>query len=252
MIERKNAEMEKKIYFLSPLEAEMYERTNESADPDDVWSGQDLLEYQKEIRKAIEERNQWAGANLMEYYDKNDSVKEKVKSLELTVVEHDGELKGCAIATVSLGLDSRELDQVKDYLTGQYADGWGEGFEQMPVQAGDIQMYVHFWNWKNFRFEILLGIDLQEQTEKPGQSRLEMNIDLKGPDGNIYAVEGKAIQILREAGREKEAVEMDCRIRESGSYYRALDIINEYVRIEPDYRKQLQLKSEKKKADRER
>lgn len=49
--------MEKKIYFLSPLEAEMYERTNESNDPDDVWSGQDLLEYQGEIRKAIEERN---------------------------------------------------------------------------------------------------------------------------------------------------------------------------------------------------
>ena len=79
-----------------------------------------------------------------------------------------------------------------------------------------------------------------------------MKIDLKGPDGNIYAVEGRAIQVLCEAGRSKEVKEMDRRMRESGSYYRALDIINEYVQIQPDYRKQLHLKSEKKKSDRER
>lgn len=244
--------MEKKIYFLSPLEAEMYERPNESDNPDDVWSGYDLLEYQEEIRKAIEERNQWTGSNLMEYYDKNDSVKEKVKSLELTVVEHGGELKGCAVATVSLGLDSRELEQVKEYLTGQYADGWGEGFEQNPIQSGDIQMYVHFWNWKNFQFEILQETELPEQTKNVKPDRLKMRINLKGPDGNIYAVEGRAIRALCEAGRYKEVGEMDRRMRESGSYYRALDIINEYVKIEPDYRKQLGIKRDKKKADRER
>ena len=58
--------MEKKLLFLSPLEAEMYERNNESDDPDDVWSGRDLLDYQEEIQKAVKERNQWTGANLME------------------------------------------------------------------------------------------------------------------------------------------------------------------------------------------
>lgn len=244
--------MEKKIYFLSPLEAEMYERTNESDDPDDVWSGQDLLEYQEEIRKAIEERNRWTGSNLMEHYDKNDSVKEKVKSLELTVVEHSGELKGCAVATVSLGLDSRELEQMKEYLTGQYADGWGEGFEQNPIQSGDIQMYVHFWNWENFQFEILQETELPEQTKTESQDRLKMKIDLKGPDGNIFSVQGRAMQVLRKAGKVEKMDEMNRRIQQSGSYYHALEIINEYVQIEPDYRKQLGIKRDKKKTDRER
>lgn len=244
--------MEKKIYFLSPLEAEMYEQRNESDNPDDVWGGQELLEYQEEIRKAIDERNRWTGSDLMKYYDKKDSVKEKVRSLELTVVEHNRELKGCAVATVSLGLDKRELDQVKEYLTGQYADGWGEGFEQTPIQSGDMQMYVHFWNWKDFQFEILQETELPEQTKTEGQDRLRLKIDLKGPDGNIYAVEGRAIRTLYEAGKYQEAEEMDRRIRESRSYYRALDIINEYVQIVPDYRKQLLGKDEKKRLDRER
>lgn len=244
--------MEKKIYFLSPLEAEIYEQTNETDEPDEVWDGHDLVDYQEEIQKAIDKRNQWTGSDLMEYYGKDDSVKAKVKSLELTVVEHDGRLKGCAVATVSQGLDRRELDQVKQYLTGQYADGWGEGFEQMPIQYGDIQMYVHFWNWKNFQFEIAWETELPKQTKTEDQNRLKMRIDLKGPEGNIYVVEGRAILTLYEAGRYHEAEEMDRRIQKSRSYYRALDIINEYVRIEPDYRKQLLDKEKKKKPDRER
>lgn len=113
-------------------------------------------------------------------------------------------------------------------------------------------MYVHFWNWKNFQYEVLWETESPGKAAKENQKSLKMQIDLKGPDGNIYAVEGKAIRTLCEAGRGKEVDEMDRRIRGSHSYYRALDIINEYVRIVPDYRKQLQLKSEKKKADRER
>lgn len=244
--------MEKKMLFLSPLEAEMYEQTNESDDPNDVWSGRDLLEYQEEIREAVFERNQWTGVNLMDYYGKNDSVKKKVKALELTVIEHNRELKGCAVATLSSWLSEQEQEQVKEYLTGQYADGWGEGFEQTPIQAGDIQMYVHFWNWKNFQFEVWWGAALLEQTAPEQPKGLTMRIDLKGPDGNIYAVEGKAIRTLCEAGRGNEVDEMDRRVRGSHSYYRALDIINEYVRIVPDYRKQLQIKHEKKRSDRER
>lgn len=244
--------MEKKMLFLSPLEAEMYEWINASSDPDDVLNGNDLLNYQEEIRKAVEESNKGIGSNLMEYYGKKDSVREKVSSLEIAVVEHNGELKGCAVATVSSWLSRQEQEQVKEYLTGQYADGWGEGFEQTPIEAGDTQLYVHFWNRKDFQFEILRGAAPLEKAEPEQTGGLKMQIDLKKSKGNIFEVEGKAIRTLCEAGRGKEVDEMDRRVRESHSYYRALDIINEYVRIVPDYRKQLQIKHEKKRSDRER
>ena len=238
--------MEKKIYFLSPLKAEVYKQGHEKAD--EICDGQELLEYQNEIRKAVEESKLWTGPNLMEYYGERDSVREKVKSLEVTVVEYKGELKGCAVATVTQGLDQQELEQLKDYLTGQYSDGWGEGFEHDLIQSGNVQMYVNFWNRSEFHFDVLKEVNSMDQ-ERP---ELKMRIDLNGPGGNIFFVQGKAARALREAGRMQEAEEMQMRVEQCGSYYSALDIVNEYVRIEPDYRTQLRLKSEKKKTDRER
>ena len=238
--------MEKKMYFLSPLRAEVYKQGHERTD--EIWGGQELLPYQTEIRKAIEESKRWSGSNLMEYYNEQDSVREKVSSLEVTVVEDKGELKGCAVATVAEGLDKQELERLKDYLTGQYSDGWGEGFEQDLIQSEDIEMYVNFWNQSEFYIDVLKEEPLPEQ--KP--SELKMQIDLNGSEGNIFFIEGKAVKLLRESGRSQEADEMKMRVEQCGNYYRALDIINEYVRIEPDYRKQLHLKSEKKKKDRER
>ena len=155
--------MEKKLYFLSPLKAQVYRRGYERED--EVWDGQELLEYQNEIREAVEESNRWTGSDLMEYYGERDSVREKVKSLEVTVVEYKGELKGCAVATVAQELNQQELSRLKDYLTGQYSDGWGEGFEQDLIQSGNVQMYVNFWNRSEFHFDVLKEVNLMKQEQ---------------------------------------------------------------------------------------
>lgn len=242
--------MERKIYFLSPLEARVYSETEEG-DRNISWSGSDLVGYQDVIKKKIEEEDIYTGSDLMEHYDTEDSIKSKVKSLEITIKEVNGELKGCAIGTITESLNDEEIETIKEYLYKQYSDGWGDSFRNQEIIIEEGDMYVNFCNLSNFEIEVQ-----QEETsakQKEGnQNGFVMRIDLKGPEGNIFFVQGRAIQILRKAGKVEKIDEMNRRIQQSGSYYRALDIINEYVRIEPDYRKQLQLKSEKRKADRER
>ena len=66
--------------------------------------------------------------------------------------------------------------------------------------------------------------DKPERTNKP-------DCPLIGQDGNIFNLMGLASRTLRENGMTEQATEMCNRIRESGSYDKALVIIGEYVNI---------------------
>ena len=57
-------------------------------------------------------------------------------------------------------------------------------------------------------------------------------MNLLGMDGNIFAVLGKASQLLRRNGLNGQAKEMSNRVFESHSYQEALQIISEYVETE--------------------
>lgn len=115
--------MERKLYLLSPLQAEFYENESDRMYPDDVMDGHALAVYGADILQKMQERADHVGEDLMEYYDEKDSVKEKVTNLELSVVLKDGELMGCAEVTIQAPLDRWEMNRLETYLTGQYSDG---------------------------------------------------------------------------------------------------------------------------------
>ncbi len=57
---------------------------------------------------------------------------------------------------------------LKDYWTGQMSDGWGEGFEQQPIQTEEGELYVSFWSSENF-WKVMtaeeLGIEQEQEME---------------------------------------------------------------------------------------
>ncbi len=138
-----------KLYM--PLTADICEY-NEYGDLDDELSytldGDELKDYADTILAAIirERMPEEAERGLMHWYGEVNEVDRKVRSAVFTVEEREGQLWGVAECRVIGELTPEELETLKDYISGQASDGWGEGFEQRELRVSRGEMYVHLWN----------------------------------------------------------------------------------------------------------
>ena len=141
-----------KLY--SPLTAELLSDENE------IWLGNAPIELQgyemTDYAGAIAAQIAEEGTNIEQYMDAEDNpyLAAHVKSIRLSVEERDGELCGCATVIVDEDLTERGWNDLQDYITGQYSDGWGEGFEQRDIQVKDGILNVHFWQEDHFAFTV--------------------------------------------------------------------------------------------------
>lgn len=90
--------------------------------------------YNQELIEAVENDMQEMGpAGLAEYLDYDYLKLEPgiINSIIITIKDY----KANAIVKANRELTTDELNSVKDYIIGQYADGWGEGFEQYPIET---------------------------------------------------------------------------------------------------------------------
>ncbi|MGD9568722.1 MAG: antirestriction protein ArdA [Sedimentibacter sp.] len=140
-----------KLYM--PLTVNIYEIENQhgyreiSNEPIELESSE-LIYNMDEILQAIEVSNLPGEEQrgLMKYYDANDSVNAKVSKYVFTVEKVGEEIMGVAVLTLNDDLTSSELEKIKDEITGQASDGWGEGFEQREISTDMGDLYISFWN----------------------------------------------------------------------------------------------------------
>lgn len=152
-----------KLYM--PLTADVF-GCNEwgNAENDSIpLDGRSLCSYEDSIIAALVKNRmpEEAERGIMHWYGDDDSVNTKVKSVVFTAEERDGQLWGVAECKVAAALTPDELDTLKEYISGQASDGWGEGFEQREIHIDEGEMYVHLWNWDN-------GWNIQTEEERFG------------------------------------------------------------------------------------
>ena len=159
-----------KLYM--PLTASFYAR-NEWGDWDETgeeWDGRTLLDYEDRIlgfmvRNRVPEE---AGRGLMLWCDK-EFLDVKVRSAVFTAEARGGRLWGVAECQVVGQLSPEELTSLKDYLTGQAADGVGEGLEQQAIRVDGGELYVHLWQSE--------GWSIQTEGERFGPQQVQESPD---------------------------------------------------------------------------
>ena len=222
--------------FYSPLTADFF--PNDTEDLGDSYNeyegiphtGEELTGYRDIIRDAIHEDVKDFYGDLMRYYREDDSVRRKVVRAVPNVDEVNGELVGSLWVDTDAPLTDEEQAKFCSYISGQYSDGWGEGFEQREIDVGDGKLCVHFWQDHDFE----LKRDVPDMTEfnkllnRPKKPKMQ----LAGYDGNIFAIMGRASRLLKDSGQADKAKEMQNRVMGSLSYEAALNIVSEYVETE--------------------
>ena len=222
--------------FYSPLTADFF--PNEPDYEDEFYDeyegcpldGHDLLQYADAVDEAVKKDIADFNGDLMQYYHEDDSVRSKVVSAVPSVEICGNKLCGCMNVELREPLNEGEQAALCDYISGQYSDGWGEGFEQREIDVGDGKLYVHFWQDHDFE----LKRDVPDMTEfnkllnRPKKPKMQ----LIGQDGNIFAIMGRASRLLKSCGQGDKAKEMRDRVMSCDSYQKALSIISEYVETE--------------------
>ena len=124
-------------------------REYEETIPNDV-----ALRASRQITEALErgfspeERER----GLMSYFWGGKNVGTKVYSAFPRVEEIGGQLWGVADCQVKAPLTGEEMTELKDFLSSQMSDGFGEGFEQRGISCEFGEIFVSFWScgkdWK--------------------------------------------------------------------------------------------------------
>ena len=165
--------------------------------------------------------------DLMQYYHEDDSVRSKVVNAVPSVEIHGNKLCGCLNVELQESLNEGEQAVLCDYISGQYSDGWGEGFEQRDIRVEDGTLAVHFWQEDGFKMT-----PEREMQQESATREIRPKMKLIGQNGNIFAIMGRASRLLKSAGQSDKTKEMCNRVTASKSYAEALGIISEYVETE--------------------
>ena len=146
----------KTVRLISPLKVKTYDQDSGC---DESLSMTHAACYRHYINSAISEymMDEERERGLMNWYDGDIALNNKVYSAFPSVEVIDRKLMGVTTLRIRGELTNEEQKALNDYLTGQYSDGWGEGFEQREIETGDRdcpEIYVSFWNPEDFELTV--------------------------------------------------------------------------------------------------
>lgn len=155
---KRDAVYEMKVYV--PLKVTKYDEDFEEEEIDGE-------PYMRDIREQVRQFNREDGERgFAEYYGKDNISRNKVYSIRPDVERVRDVMMGVAVIKMTKPLTEPEIEDLKDYLTGQFADGWGESFEQREINVSGNEIYVHFWDSQEYFIKTEEEMELEFEQEQ--------------------------------------------------------------------------------------
>ena len=124
---------------------------------------ENLPVYENEIQLKIEDCQQ-ADMDMAAYVGKHANLRDKLLYVEWGVENRNDRLYGKISCYFSTPLSTEETERLKDAITGQNADGFGEGFEQRGIKTEDGEIHVSLWNHEEYFLKS--GEEMDEYLQK--------------------------------------------------------------------------------------
>ena len=113
--------------------------------------GRTLRDYISEIEDALD-REHSPDFEIGNYITDHPTADAKIKMARWSVEEIGGVLYGRIDCRSAEAFTPEEIEAIKDGISGQNSDGFGEGFEQREIHTDDGDLYVSFWQSGNDYF----------------------------------------------------------------------------------------------------
>lgn len=107
--------------------------------------GRFLSDYISDIEDKLESEHD-PDFELGNYITEHPTANKKLKMARWSVEEIGGILYGRIDCRSAEAFTPEEIEALKDGISGQNSDGFGEGFEQREIHTDDGDLYVSFWH----------------------------------------------------------------------------------------------------------
>lgn len=154
-----------KALFYCPLVGEVTDDEGFSSPVD----GRFLKSYAWAVENALKAETADDEMDMAEFFDEDDGVKAKLVFAKWGVETYRGRLFGRIECSLKEELSDAEAEILTDWISGQNSDGYGEHFEQQPIDTEDGDLYVSFWN-SGDNYSIMTRDELDEYIDNQGMT----------------------------------------------------------------------------------
>lgn len=142
LTELKEAEAPIVTTFYCPLTGQIHDEDDGGMNDVD---GRFLSDYISEIEEKLE-HEQNPDFEIADYITDHPTANAKLKMARWSVEEIGGVLYGRIDCRSAEAFTPEEIEAIKDGISGQNSDGFGEGFEQREISTDEGDLYVSFWH----------------------------------------------------------------------------------------------------------